>query len=90
MDNGFTQLVAELIAVDQWERSPSVEVMSHLFGAVTTGSIWQFCSLDRATQQITQILNLYRVPEDIEELLRILIQSVMPGADLGCDRGSTV
>jgi hypothetical protein len=87
MDNGFTQLVAELIAVDQWERSPSVEVMSHLFGAVTTGSIWQFCSLDRTTRQITQILNLYRVPEDIEELLRILIQSVKPGADLSWDIG---
>jgi hypothetical protein len=56
--------------------------MIHLFGAVTTGSIWQFCSLDRANKQITQILNLYRVPEDIEELLRILIQSVMPDEDL--------
>lgn len=75
MDNGFTQLVAELVAVDQWERSPSVETMSHLFGAVTTGSIWQFGVLDRHTKQITQVLNLYRVPE---ELLRILIQAVMP------------
>jgi hypothetical protein len=78
MDNGFTQLVAELAAVDQWERSPSIETMSHLFGAVTTGSIWQFCTLDRTTKQMTQILNLYRVPEDIEDLLRILIQAVMP------------
>jgi hypothetical protein len=71
-------LVAELAAVDQWERSPTVETMSHLFGAVTTGSIWQFGTLDRQTKQITQILNLYRVPEDIEELLRILIRAVMP------------
>jgi hypothetical protein len=78
MDNGFTQLVAELTVVDQWERSPTVEVMPYLVGAVTTGSIWQFGILDRQTQQITQVLNLYRVPEDIEELLRILIQSVMP------------
>jgi hypothetical protein len=78
MDNGFTQLVAELSAVDQWERSPTVEVMPYLVGAVTTGSIWQFGILERQTQQITQVLNLYRVPEDIEELLRILIQAVMP------------
>jgi hypothetical protein len=55
-----------------------VDAMSHLYGAVTTGSIWQFGILDRKAKQITQVLNLYRVPEDIEELVRILIQAVMP------------
>lgn len=76
MDNGFTQLVAELVAVDQWERSPSTDTMPRLFGAVTTGSIWQFGILDRNAKHITQLLNSYRVPEDMEELLRILIQAL--------------
>lgn len=41
--------------------------------AVSTGVIWQFGNLQRQTKQITQDLNLYRVPADLEELLRILV-----------------
>ena len=69
LQRGFTQLAVELIALDQW--TPSQQPVLH--GAVSTGVIWQFGTLERQTKQITQNLNLYRVPADLEELLRILV-----------------
>lgn len=71
---GFTQLAAEMIALDQWEKT-SAE--STLLGAVTTGSIWKFGRLNRATKHIEEGLDSYRVPEDIEPLMRILVQSLV-------------
>jgi hypothetical protein len=75
LDYGFTQLVAEMIALDQWERSPD---QPKLLGAVTTGQLWQFGLLDRATKHIAQGLDLYRVTEDLDILIRILIQALLP------------
>ncbi|OCQ96023.1 hypothetical protein BCD64_11725 [Nostoc sp. MBR 210] len=66
---GFTQLAVELIALDRWTDSQEV----YLQGAVSTGDIWKFGGLNRENKQITQDLNLYRVPADIEELIRILV-----------------
>ena len=74
MDYGFSQLVAEMIALDQWDRSP---VQPLLIGAVTTGQIWRFGVLDRAKKNIEQGLDLYRVPEDLESVLRILIHALL-------------
>lgn len=71
LDYGFTQLVAEMIALDQWDRTPEQSV---LLGAVTTGTIWQFGRLHRETKEIEQGLNLYRVPDDLDTLMRILVQ----------------
>jgi hypothetical protein len=71
LDYGFTQLMAEMIALDQWDRSPDQPT---LIGAVTTGQIWKFGLLERATKQFQQGLDLYRVPDDLETVLRILIQ----------------
>ncbi|NEQ84867.1 MAG: hypothetical protein F6K26_33380, partial [Moorea sp. SIO2I5] len=34
LTNGFTQMAVELIALDQWEKCPSVEQQPQLFGAV--------------------------------------------------------
>ena len=68
LSRGFTKLAVELVALDQW--SDSDEPI--LKGAVTTGDIWQFGLLHREQQKITQDLNLYRVPADLEELLHIL------------------
>lgn len=73
LDYGFTQLVAEMIALDRWERTPDQPT---LLGAVTTGQIWQFGLLDRATKQIQQGLELYRVPDDLDSLLRILVAAL--------------
>jgi hypothetical protein len=75
LDYGLTQLVAEMIALDQWERTPSQPV---LLGVITTGTIWQFARLDRASRQITQGLESYRVPEDLHELMRLLVAELKP------------
>jgi len=74
LDYGFTQLVAEMIALDQWDRTPE---QSTLIGAVTTGKIWQFGRLNRATKHIEQGLDSYRVPDDLEPLMRILVQALV-------------
>lgn len=66
---GFTQLGVELIALDQW----SNREQSILYGAVTTGDIWKFGQLHRSAKCIVQDINLYRVPTDFEDLMRILV-----------------
>lgn len=69
LERGFVQLAIELIALDQWIESDQ----AILSGAVSTGTIWQFGTYDRQTRQVMQDLNLYRVPADVEDLLRILV-----------------
>ena len=71
LDNGFSQLVAEMIALDQWDRTPA---QSTLLGAVTTGKVWEFGLLHRESKHIQQGIDSYRVPEDLETLMRILVQ----------------
>lgn len=69
LESGFSQLAAELVALDHWTES----AIPSLYGAVSTGNIWQFGVLHRAEKRITQDLNLFRVPADLEDLLRILV-----------------
>ena len=69
LTRGFTQLAAELIALDTWAESED----PILYGAITTGDIWQFGSFHRSSRLITQSLMLYRVPTDLEALMQILI-----------------
>jgi hypothetical protein len=71
---GFTQLAVELIALDQWIDSEQ----PILQGAVSTGDIWQFGILHREQKEIQQGLTLYRVPDDLEILVRILIKILEP------------
>ena len=78
IDYGFTQLMAEMIALDRWERSPSVEQQPVLIGAVTTGSVWQFAQLDRRTKQVVQGVNAFRSPEDLESVVRVLVHALRP------------
>jgi hypothetical protein len=66
---GLTQLGAELIALDQWTESAT----PILYGAVTTGQIWQFGIFQRDTRHLTEDLTLYRVPEELDSLIRILM-----------------
>lgn len=72
LERGFVQLAIELIALDQWIESDQ----TLLHGAISTGNIWQFGQFDRHSRQVTQDLNLYRVPADLEDLLRILVQTL--------------
>jgi hypothetical protein len=69
LGRGFTQLAVELIAIDKLLD----EDAKPLYGIISIGNAWQFGILNRQTKIITQDINLYRVPADIEELLQILI-----------------
>jgi hypothetical protein len=66
---GFTQLGAELIALDQWTDKET----PILYGAVTTGQIWQFGTFHRATHHLTEDLTLYRIPNELDLLTRTLM-----------------
>ncbi|MEH1874463.1 hypothetical protein [Nostoc sp.] len=66
---GFTQLAVELIALDQTLDDQS----SILFGAVTNGDDWKFGTLNRQQKLITEDIKLYRVPEGLEDLVRVLV-----------------
>ncbi len=77
LTNGFTQMAVELIALDQWEKSASVEKQPQLWGAVSTGTIWQVGVLHRQDKLITQALTLYRVPTDLELLTKILVTALL-------------
>jgi hypothetical protein len=68
LTHGFTQLAAEMIALDQWTESD----LPIIYGAVTTGDIWLFGNYDRAQKLITQDLELYRVPADLASLMNAL------------------
>lgn len=74
LDFGFTQLAAQLIALDQWESENPVD---QILGAVTTGKIWEFGVLDRQTKHIDQGFDSYRVPDDVEPLMRTLIHALL-------------
>lgn len=67
LTRGFTQLAVELVALSH------VEDQNILYGAVTMGDIWRFGQLNRDTQEITQDLNLYTVPDNLEPLLKSIL-----------------
>ncbi len=72
--NGFTQLSVELIALDQWEKTSDQDF---LFGVLSTGNIWQIGMLDRTKKIIYQDIKLYTIPDDLELLMRILVNLVI-------------
>ena len=73
LQKGFTQLAVELIALDR-----VLDKSAILYGAVSTGNIWQFGIMHRQERCIVQDLLLYRVPTDLEDLLRILVGILKP------------
>jgi hypothetical protein len=70
LERGFVQLAIEMIAIDQWIESDQPII----YGAISTGNIWQFGKFNRQTRIVTQDLNLFRVPADLDDLLRILVK----------------
>lgn len=70
LDRGFNQLAAEMIAVDKHETSRAEGVF---YGAVTIGEVWRFASLDRSRKIVARDANLYRFPQDAQDVLGILI-----------------
>ena len=49
-------------------------------GSVKTGILWQFGVLYRQTKLIEQGLNSYRVTEDLEQLMQILVAALLDEA----------
>ncbi|NEN97647.1 MAG: hypothetical protein F6K50_19590 [Moorea sp. SIO3I7] len=66
---GFTQLAVELVALDQWLQSDQ----RILYGIVTTGEDWRFGTFNRQERSIQQDPKRYLVPEELTELLEILV-----------------
>ena len=69
LQRGFAQLAVELIALDIADETPQ----SLIYGAVTTGDEWRFGKLDRQLKIIVEDDNLYLVPQNLEQLSRILV-----------------
>ncbi|MDY7012924.1 MAG: hypothetical protein SVX43_04855, partial [Cyanobacteriota bacterium] len=68
LTRGFTQLAAEMIALSMLEDAPRF-----IYGAVTMGSFWVFGRLDGEAKQVTQDIGGYQVPDDVEELVQVLV-----------------
>lgn len=67
MTRGFTQLAVQLIAMSQ------VEDQNIFYGAVTMGEVWRFGKLDRNLQTIFRDIHLFQVPDDLDDLLKIMV-----------------
>jgi hypothetical protein len=67
LTRGFTQLAAELIALAQSQDLASV------YGAVTIGDAWRFGHLDAVNKTITQDIALYRIPDDLPQVMGTLV-----------------
>jgi hypothetical protein len=71
LQRGFTQLAVELVALHQWLEEDDDQ--EPLYGAVSMGNVWQFGFLEREARRVTQDLNLFRVPADVEDLVGTLV-----------------
>lgn len=69
MGHGATQLVAEMVALDKWDKTGE----RTLYGALTTGTLWQFATMNRENKTITQDTRGFSVPDQLDELIRTLI-----------------
>ncbi|TAD95775.1 MAG: hypothetical protein EAZ96_26565, partial [Oscillatoriales cyanobacterium] len=67
MTRGFTQLAVQLIAMSH------VEDQNIFYGAVTMGDVWRFGKLDRNQQTIFQDTHLFRVPDDLDDLFKVMV-----------------
>lgn len=75
LDRGFNQLMVEMIALDHYE---IIEQPPIIYGALTIGEVWRFAQLERQEKRITQDLNLFRFPQDVEALLAIFLGILKP------------
>mgnify|MGYP001790723579 FL=1 len=75
LTRGFTQLAVELIALSQ------VEEQDIYYGAVTIGDVWRFGKLDRNQQVITQDIKLFRVPDDLDDLAKVIV-GILQGVEV--------
>ncbi len=71
LTKGAKQLVAELVAVSQTE-----DAKEPFLGAVTIGDDWQFARIDPVAKSVVMDTRLYRSPEQVEEIVRILVAAL--------------
>ena len=69
LTRGFTQLAVEMVALDKSDE----ESRKSIYGTVTTGREWHFGKLERETKTISQSIESFTVPNNLEEIMRILI-----------------
>ncbi len=69
LTRGFTQLAVEMVALDKSDE----ETSKSIYGTVTTGREWHFGKLDRETKTISQSIESFGIPGNLEEIMRILI-----------------
>ncbi len=75
LTRGFTQLAVELIALSQ------VEEQDIYYGAVTIGDVWRFGKLDRIQQVVTQDINLFKVPDELDDLAKVIV-GILQGVEV--------
>ncbi len=63
----------EMLALDKWTDSEQPEIV----GALTTGNIWQFGILHRHQKYVEENITVYRVTEELETVLRILLAAIL-------------
>ncbi|MEM7727409.1 MAG: hypothetical protein AAF208_13735 [Cyanobacteria bacterium P01_A01_bin.45] len=68
LTKGFTQLAVELIAIAMLEELPNI-----LYGVVTMGDVWVFGVLEQSSHNITRDIASYTLPDDLEEIVKILV-----------------
>jgi len=68
LTRGFTQLAIEAIALSMLDQSPDL-----LYGSVTIGNVWIFGILDVTSRTIFQDIGSYTLPDDLEDLIKILV-----------------
>ncbi len=75
LEKGFSQLAAEMIAIDQYETENSPH---QVYGAITIGEVWRFAVLHRDSKCLQKDVHTLRFPEDLEELFAVL-QGMLAG-----------
>ncbi|MEO1182442.1 MAG: hypothetical protein AAFX51_16700 [Cyanobacteria bacterium J06636_28] len=75
LSRGFTQLAIELIALAETDERDIV------YGAVTIGEAWRFGKLNRLNRKISQDLTLYKVPDELEQVLATLVGIMQENPD---------
>ena len=69
LKRGFTQLAAEMIALDKADENEQKVI----YGAITIGEVWRFGKLHRPEKKIFEDINLFRVPTDLQSLMEVLV-----------------
>ena len=69
LERGFTQLAAEMIAMDLYEEPTG---LASVYGAITIGEVWRFAVLARAQKRLIKDIHTFRFPEDLREIFAIL------------------